>query len=62
MKTCLECKKELNKDEIGLNKKMLGKNTKEFLCIDCLGTFLNTDTEILQEKIIQFKDEGCTLF
>lgn len=62
MKKCLDCSKELSKDEIGLNKKMLGKNTKEFLCIDCLSRFLNTDTEILQEKIIQFKEEGCTLF
>lgn len=62
MKMCLECSKELSKDEIGINKKMLGKNTKEFLCIDCLSRFLNTDTEILQEKIIQFKEEGCTLF
>lgn len=62
MKKCLECSKELSKDEIGLNKKMLGKNTKEFLCIDCLSRFLNTDTKILQEKIIQFKEEGCTLF
>ena len=31
MKTCLECNKELVKDEIGLNKKLLGKNTKQFL-------------------------------
>lgn len=62
MKKCLECNKELEKDEIGLNKKLLGKNTKQFLCIDCLGAYLNTDTEILREKIIQFKEEGCTLF
>lgn len=62
MKICLECSKKISKDEIGLNKKMLGKNTKEFLCIDCLSRFLNTDTEILQEKIMQFKEEGCTLF
>ena len=62
MKKCLECNKNLTKDEIGLNKKMLGRNTKQFLCLECLSNCLNTDTEILIEKIEQFKEEGCTLF
>lgn len=62
MKKCLQCKKELSRDEVGLNKKLLGRNTKQFLCIECLGTYLNTDTEILHQKIVQFKEEGCTLF
>ena len=62
MKICLQCDKELSRDEIGLNKKLLGKNTKQFLCIECLSAYLNTDTEILQQKIVQFKEEGCTLF
>ena len=62
MKTCLECNKELVKDEIGLNKKLLGKNTKQFLCIECLSSYLNTDVEIIRDKIVQFKEEGCTLF
>lgn len=62
MKKCLECNKNLTKDEIGLSKKMLGRNTKQFLCLECLSNYLNTDTEILIEKIEQFKEEGCTLF
>ena len=62
MKKCLECNKNLTKDEIGLNKKMLGRNTKQFLCLECLSNYLNTDTEILIEKIEQLKEEGCTLF
>ena len=62
MKKCLECNKNLTKDEIGLNKKMLGRNTKQFLCLECLSNYLNTDTEILIEEIEQFKEEGCTLF
>lgn len=62
MKICVNCDKDLVKDEIALCKKMLGKNTKQFLCLDCLSDYLNTDQEILLEKIEQFKDEGCTLF
>lgn len=62
MKNCVNCGRNLQKDEIALSKKMLGKNTKQFLCLDCLSDYLNTDQEILEEKIEQFKDEGCTLF
>ncbi len=62
MKRCIECTKGLSKDEVSLNKKLLGKNTKQFLCLDCLSNYLNTDREILEDKIVQFKEEGCTLF
>lgn len=62
MKICVYCSKNIKKDEFALCKKMLGKNTKQFLCLACLSEYLNTDQEILIEKIEQFKDEGCTLF
>lgn len=62
MKICTNCNKNLTKDEIALSKKLLGKNTKQYLCLDCLSDYLNTDTDILIEKIEQFKEEGCTLF
>lgn len=62
MEKCFNCSKDLVKDEIALCKKMLGKNSKQFLCLDCLSAYLNTDQNILLEKIIQFKEEGCTLF
>ena len=59
---CIQCGKILSKDEVALCKKLLGKNTKQFLGLDCLSAFLNTDSEILLQKIEQFKEEGCTLF
>lgn len=62
MKRCVNCNKNLVKDETALCKKMLGKNTKQFLCLNCLSEYLNTDEEILIEKIEQFREEGCTLF
>ena len=62
MKSCTNCSKNLEKDEIALCKKLLGKKTKQFLCIECLGDYLNTDKELLLQKIEQFKEEGCTLF
>lgn len=62
MKRCVNCAKELITDEVALSKKMLGKSTKQFLCLECLSVYLNTDQGILLEKIEQFKEEGCTLF
>lgn len=62
MKTCIDCNKDLSKEEVALNKKMLGKNTRQHLCLSCLGEYLNTDREMLLKKIEYFKEEGCILF
>lgn len=62
-KVCYVCgKQNLSKDEIGLTKKLLDKNTKCFYCLDCLAEYLEVDTGSLLEKIEEFKMQGCTLF
>lgn len=62
-KICYVCEKEnLNKNEIGLNKKLLNKNIKTFYCLDCLAEYLEVDTELLLTKIEEFKEQGCKLF
>lgn len=62
MEQCYECHKQLDKDEIALNKKLLGKNIKQKLCLECLSEYLESDKDILLAKIEQFKDDGCELF
>ncbi len=62
MKRCEVCSGNLSKDEVALNKKLISKNCKQFMCLQCLSEYLNVDVEILAEKIVQFKEEGCTLF
>ncbi len=62
MKNCYECKKKLDKDTIGLNKKLLGRQTKQFMCLGCLSRFLETSVEDLTEKISIFREQGCSLF
>ena len=63
IKTCYVCgKKPLSKNESGLTKKLLGKNTREFYCLDCLAEYLEVTTDELLAKIEEFKEEGCTLF
>ena len=59
---CDKCGKELTKNEIGLTKKLISRKAMEFLCMDCLASYLGTTKEILEGKIEQFKEEGCDLF
>lgn len=62
VKKCYLCESKLDKDAIGLNKKLLDKNLSRFLCIECLAAHLDVSVENLNAKIGEFKDQGCTLF
>ena len=56
------CKENLSKDEIGVNKKLLGESVSEYYCINCLAEYLEVSVEDLEDKIAEFKEQGCTLF
>ncbi len=62
MEKCFICNVELSKDDTALCKKMLGKNIRQYFCRDHLAEMLDTDVDTLNEKVEQFKEEGCTLF
>ena len=60
---CIICgKKNLDKNTIGINKKLLGEDIENFYCMNCLGEYLGCTVEELLEKIEEFKEEGCKLF
>ena len=60
---CVVCgKNNLEKDTIGINKKLLGIDITNFYCIECLAEFLDCTVVELLDKIEEFKEEGCTLF
>lgn len=60
---CISCGLgNLNKDTIGINKKLLGERIDKFYCLDCLAGYLDTTVEELLEKIEEFKEDGCKLF
>lgn len=60
---CVACFKEnLDKNTIGLNKKLLGLNIENYYCLDCLADYLGVTKEELLDKIEEFKSEGCKLF
>lgn len=62
MSLCIECKRELDKNDIGLSKKLINRGLTEFYCIDCLSAKFDCPKEILEQKIEQFKKSGCVLF
>ena len=60
---CVMCGKDrLNKDTIGINKKLLGEDIENFYCMDCLAEYLGCTVNELLDKIEEFKEEGCKLF
>ena len=52
----------MSKNEIGLTKKLLDADSRQFYCIDCLAEYLEIDVEFLLAKLEEFKEQGCTLF
>lgn len=61
--SCVSCGKEaLEKNEIGINKKLLGEQVESFYCIDCLADYLGVSVQDILDKIEEFKDQGCKLF
>ncbi|MBF0517428.1 MAG: hypothetical protein HQK97_09990 [Nitrospirae bacterium] len=59
---CHVCSSSIQKDHFALNKKLLGKRTKNVFCVKCLAAQLNCTEEDLLIKIEEFKEQGCTLF
>ena len=41
---------------------MLDSKTKTFYCMECLANYLDTTVDDLNDKIEEFKEEGCKLF
>lgn len=62
MSNCKKCGKELSGNDIGLTKKLINRGSTEFLCINCIAEKFDCSKELLEEKIRQFKESGCTLF
>lgn len=62
MSVCMQCGKQLTYNEIGAHRKFINRGSREFFCKVCLAAKLDITVEIIDEKIEQFKMQGCTLF
>ena len=60
---CVACgRADLDKDTIGINKKLLGEDVSKYYCMDCLADYLGVSVQDILDKIEEFKDQGCKLF
>jgi hypothetical protein len=61
--SCAYCaEKELSKDDVGLNKKLIHRKIERMMCLTCLAAYFETTEEELKETVERFKRQGCTLF
>ncbi|MCH5325041.1 MAG: hypothetical protein J1E39_07470 [Eubacterium sp.] len=62
-KTCLKCGTDLGTDDIAINQKLISRNVREFMCIDCLAEYYSTTRAAIEERIEYYRKSGkCTLF
>ena len=60
---CKECGSLITEQDIlALNKKMLGVETGNYYCLDCMAKAFKVDVEYLLAKIEDWKWQGCKLF
>ena len=62
MKKCQQCSAPLSGDEIGLSLRLLGRDGDRLLCKSCLAKAFRVDTDVMDRKIQQYKEQGCPLF
>lgn len=63
LESCISCGKEgLVRNEIGINKKLLGERVTSYYCLECLAEYLEVTPQDILDKIEEFKEEGCKLF
>lgn len=60
---CISCgKTNLDKNTVGINKKLLGEDVVNFYCIECLANYFDCEVQDILDKIEEFKENGCKLF
>ncbi|AIQ52153.1 hypothetical protein R70331_11985 [Paenibacillus sp. FSL R7-0331] len=62
-RTCRTCGVPLMTDDVAIYLKLVTRNAKDFLCIDCLGEQLKCGREPIEQLIQYFRESGnCVLF
>lgn len=59
---CTVCGKDLEKDEIAIFKKLVNRQSEDYLCISCLSDYFEVEETLIREKIEYYKQQGCLLF
>lgn len=60
---CRTCRVNLMSDEIALHRKMFGRASKAYMCLDCQAAYLNVNRGCLEKVIENYHRNGtCALF
>ncbi len=60
---CMECGAQLSGDEIALHRKLIYRAAVNYMCMDCLAEFCDTDRKRLEELAAYYHRTGeCILF
>lgn len=62
MSACLQCGRSLTADEVAVHRKLVTRSASQFMCKTCLAAYFNVDEAKIDQKIAQFKRQGCLLF
>ena len=59
---CISCgKKDLSKDEVGINLKLIGEDTKNFYCLDCLANVLDVSNRMFKKFNSVTRIQNCMM-
>ena len=59
---CFQCGKTLERDEIGLYKKLVNRGARTYLCKPCLAAKFKMTEDDCDTLIAHFKEAGCSMF
>ena len=60
---CHNCpEKVLDKDTVALNLKLLGREIRDYYCLECMAETLEVTVQDLLDKIESYKEGDCVLF
>ncbi len=62
MSCCMQCGCALTSDDIAIHRKLISREATVYMCKDCLAHYFSVDISKVDEKIAQFKRQGCLLF
>lgn len=62
MAHCFKCGRPLTCDEVAVYRKLVARNAVQFMCKTCLARYFEVEEERIDQKILQFKRQGCLLF
>jgi len=60
---CTTCGASLHSEEVAIYMKLVSRQSKDYLCLDCLATMLRCERVTIEKYIAYLKESGlCTLF